>query len=179
MLLPEPPADARDVKTLRTVLGMTVLATVLAVPSVGASAATDASCWRVKRTEQAFVTKMNASRGRHDQGRLVLDPELSRAAQKHTKEMVSSDQLFHTGMDRLGRWVTRWTTLGENVGVGGTVTSLHTAFMSSPTHRANILLGRYTHVGVSTARDPDGKLWVTVVFESHTNPGTRLRMPSC
>ena len=164
---------------MRTFLGMCLLAGLLAVPSLEATAANSSRCWKVSDTERGFVRKMNRSRANNDLGKLSLDPELSRVARKHTNEMVASDELFHTGMDRLGRWVTRWTTLGENVGYGGSVESLHKAFMNSVTHRANVLLGRYNHVGVAATRDSDGKLWVTIVFESTTNPGTTLRMPSC
>jgi len=167
------------VKTLRTFLGLCLLAGALAVPSLQASASNRSRCWKSSDSERAFVRKMNRSRARKDLRKLSLDPELSRVARKHTNEMVADDELFHTGMDRLGRWVTRWTTLGENVGFGGDVAGLHKAFMRSPTHRANILLARFNHVGVSTARDDQGKLWVTVVFESATNPGTTLRMPRC
>jgi uncharacterized protein YkwD len=158
---------------------MCLLAGALVVPSIEAAASNGSTCWQASDSERAFVRKMNASRGRNDLGKLKLDPELSRAAQKHTTEMIDSTTLFHTGMDRLGRWVTKWTTLGENVGYGGDVAGLHKAFMKSPTHRSNILLARYNHVGVSTARDGDGKLWVTVVFESTTDPGTTLNMPRC
>ena len=166
-------------KKLRTILGLALLVTATAVPSLEAAASNGSTCWQVKDNERAFVRKMNKSRLNNDLGKLSLDPELSRAANKHTKEMVEDDDLFHTGLTRLGRWVTKWTTLGENVGVGGNVKTLHRAFMKSPTHRANILLATFNHVGVSTARDSDGKLWVTVVFESTTDPGTTLRMPSC
>lgn len=164
---------------MRTFLGMCLLAGLLAIPSLEAAASNGSRCWKVSDSERGFVRKMNRSRANNDLGKLTLDPELSRAAQKHTIEMVDSDELFHTGLDRLGRWVTRWTTLGENVGYGGSVRSLHKAFMNSATHRANVLLGRFNHVGVSATRDSDGKLWVTIVFESTTNPGTTLRMPSC
>ena len=166
-------------KAIRTLLGLCLLAGLLTVPSLEAAASNGSRCWNASDTERGFVRKMNRSRLARDLGKLTLDPELSRAARKHTVEMVDSDQLFHTGLDRLGRWVTRWTTLGENVGYGTSVTSLHKAFMNSATHRANVLLDRYNHVGVSAARDGDGKLWVTIVFESTTDPGTTLKMPRC
>ena len=80
--------------------------------------------------------------------------------------------------ESLGRRVTRWRVLGENVGFGGDVRSLHKAFMESPAHRDNILFDRYRHVGVGVKRS-GGLMWVTVVFEASKDPGTRLSMPSC
>jgi hypothetical protein len=53
--------------------------------------------------------------------------------------------------------VTRWRTLGENVGMGETVSSLHRAFMHSRAHRKNI----------------------PVVFEGERDPGTKLPPPPC
>ncbi len=109
---------------------------------------------------------------------MSLDPEASRAARVHTREMVRSVTLHHTASSALRNRVTRWTILGENVGVGGTVASLHSAFMNSPAHRDNILYPSYRHVGIGAFRK-DGRMWVTVIFEAASDPGTTLRMPTC
>lgn len=121
---------------------------------------------------------MNAARANAGRGRLSLDPEASKVARKHTFEMINKNLLHHTPNSTLMRRVTRWSTLGENVGVGGTVGSLHVAFMNSPAHRSNILYGAFRHVGVGTKR-AHGRLWVTVIFEASTDPGTSLAMPRC
>ena len=98
-------------------------------------------------------------------------------ARKHTYAMDSQNRLYHTASHKLKRRVTRWIVLGENVGVGGTVSSLHKAFMNSPAHKDNILYRPYRHVGVGVRR-ARGRMWVTVIFESRRDPGTRLDM-SC
>jgi uncharacterized protein YkwD len=107
-----------------------------------------------------------------------MDPELSRVARKHTFEMVRRRTLYHTSAGKLRRRVVRWVLLGENVGVGGTVGSLHRAFMHSPAHRANVLRPTFNHSGVGVKK-AGGRMWVTVIFQSRSNPGTRLRMPRC
>jgi uncharacterized protein YkwD len=56
-----------------------------------------------------------------------------------------------------------WNVIGENVGVGGTVRSVHRAFMSSSGHRRNILLPGYTRVGVGVVKS-GGRVWVTEIF---------------
>jgi hypothetical protein len=137
----------------------------------------DSRCWRHKRTEKRFARKMNRARRRSRRGRLSLDPELSRVARKHTSEMIRRNLLYHTSQSQLGRRVTRWRYLGENIGVGGSVGSLHRAFMRSPPHRHNIM-GGYRHVGVGVS-NRRGRMWVTVIFERTSDPGTRLRMPRC
>jgi uncharacterized protein YkwD len=92
--------------------------------------------------------------------------------------MARNNRLYHTTSPDLRHRVTNWVTLGENVGEGGTVPSLQTAFMNSPEHRANILDTGYRYVGIGTVQK-GSILWVTVIFESRRNPGTRLSMPSC
>ncbi len=50
--------------------------------------------------------------------------------------------------------------------------------MDSPGHRANVLHGGFQHVGIGVL-NRDGRMWVTVLFEGVTDPGTPLRMPRC
>jgi uncharacterized protein YkwD len=87
--------------------------------------------------------------------------------------MVRRNVLYHTPTDALKRRVTNWVELGENVGVGGTTTSLHGAFMDSPAHRSNILYSNFRYVGIG-AKQAHGRLWVTVIFESRADPGSPL-----
>jgi len=69
--------------------------------------------------------------------------------------------IFHN--PNLAAATSDWLGLGENVGVGASVGSLHEAFMRSPGHRDNIL-GDYNYVGVGVAEGSDNLLWVTVIF---------------
>ena len=140
--------------------------------------ASSSTCWTYKPDERGFAQKMNEERTRLGKTKLRLDPELSKAARVHTAEMTGKELLHHTSASTLRRRVVSWRILGENVGVGAEVESLHAAFMASPAHRENILFTKYRYAGVGTA-EVGGRLWVTVIFESRTNPGTPLRMPSC
>ena len=141
----------------------------LALPSVPASAA----CGSPSGTERDFASKINAARKSNSRGTLRLDPQLSKAARVHTKEMVNKNLLHHTPTTTLKRRVTNWRELGENVGVGGTVTTLHSAFMNSPAHKANILYSNFRYVGIGAIK-ANGRLWVTVIFESRADPGSPL-----
>ena len=167
---------------MRRILGLSVLVGILITlfPATTATAGVpaDGGCWGYKADERGFAKKINAARSATGKAKLNLDPELSRAARKHTYEMVHKHLLHHTPESALRRRVTNWNTLGENVGVGGTVDSLHVAFMNSPTHRANVLYSSFRHVGVGVVRR-NGRMWVTVIFEAQTNPGTTLSMPRC
>jgi len=128
---------------------------------------------RVKAKERGFIAKHNAARDARGLSPLRMDVHLGKVARVHTREMTRKATLHHTSTTRLSRRVTRWSTLGENVGVGGTVSSLFSAFMNSPSHRDNVLYSKFNHIGVGT-KTADGRLWVTVIFEARDNPGTPL-----
>lgn len=132
-----------------------------------------ARCYSPNAKERSFVRKMNQARVSAGKSRLRLDPEISKVSKVHTRAMAKDNSLYHTSTSVLGRRVTNWILLGENVGVGGTVSSLHSAFMNSPAHRANILLSSFRHVGVGVIQSGD-RLWVTVTFEARSDPGTPL-----
>jgi uncharacterized protein YkwD len=146
-----------------------ILATILLVGLIPAPSAS-AACYSHRRPEKRFARLINQARTGVD---LKLDPELGKVAKKHTREMVNANSLHHTPSSTLRRRVTNWVELGENVGVGGTVTSLHSAFMNSPAHRDNIVRSSYRYVGVGVIKK-DGRMWVTVIFEANSNPGSPL-----
>lgn len=137
------------------------------------SPAAVAACPGPTRPEKGFARKTNSSRADKGLNKLTIDPELSRAAKEHTREMAKKKTLEHTPNDVLAERVTNWTELGENVGVGQSVKSLHAAFMDSKPHRDNILYSKWKYIGIGVVKS-DGKMWVTVLFEHSKNPGTTL-----
>jgi uncharacterized protein YkwD len=55
-----------------------------------------------------------------------------------------------------------WRAIGENVGTGGAIESLHEAFVASPGHFANIV-GNYNRVGIGVVVRNE-RVWVTFNF---------------
>lgn len=155
-----------------------LISSTLLLPNGATGASGDNSCYTYKRPEKRFKRLINVERQNKGMGRLKLDPELSRVAKVQSRRMKRLDLLHHTPTKKLKNRVTNWYMLGENVGVGGTVPSLHDAFMNSAPHAANVLHTSFKRVGVGVVRN-DGRIWVTVIFEAVKNPGTTLRMPSC
>jgi uncharacterized protein YkwD len=153
-------------KTRTSVLGLVLVAGLMATPGPASAA-----CSTQSRLDSRFAAVTNAARNAAGAPALRLDPHLSRVADLHSYWMDRKERLFHS--NRLGWKVTNWSTLGENVGVGSSIASLQSAFMNSPSHRQNVLDPNYRYVGVSVRPD-NGRLWVTVVFESHSDPGTRV-----
>jgi len=112
---------------------------------------------------RAMRRKINRARVVRGKPRLRLNERLSTVAQRHAQKMAATDSLHHNSNLARDLSSMSWSILGENVGVGATVRSLHRAFMNSRPHRKNILRRSFRKVGVGTVFQ-DGRLWVTVVF---------------
>ena len=74
--------------------------------------------------------------------------------------MAANGGLSHSDV---GSLLGKWSAVGENIGVGYSVSSLFGAFVDSPQHESN-LVGDFTHVGIGVYQDADGALWTTHVF---------------
>ena len=121
-------------------------------------------------SENMLARKINGERTRRGKNALKVDLQLTRVARRWSSNMATQDRMYHN--PNLGSQVDGdWTRLGENVGYSSKrdatqadlVARLHTAFMNSPSHRANVL-GDYTRVGVGVRIADDGTMWVTVNF---------------
>lgn len=110
----------------------------------------------------SFVAKTNAERTSRGLRAYAVAADLTAVAKRHSEDMAARQALYHN--QNLGTEVSNWQVVGENVGDGGSVDSIHTAFMNSPEHRKNILATDYTEIGVGTVTDANGIIWVTEVF---------------
>ena len=137
-------------------LSAVLAALVFAAVSLAAASPAAAS------TSGGFVAAINGARAQKGRAPLAHRGDLALIAQRHAQRMARSNSLHHN--PGLTRQVSNWRAVGENVGVGGNVSTLHRAFMNSSAHRANILDRDYTEVGVGVAVDSRGVLWVAEVF---------------
>jgi hypothetical protein len=132
---------------------LAILATLL--PAAPAQASETAA------HEVRFIDSINVERAKRGLDRLKVAPDLSDVARSHSAVMARGEHLHHN--PSLTSLVSNWQRLAENVGRGPSVPSLHKAFMDSPGHRANILDGRVTEVGVGVVVK-GSTIWVTHVF---------------
>jgi uncharacterized protein YkwD len=114
--------------------------------------------------EKQMASLINKSRANAGRAPLVLSGTLSTYARKHSAKMMAKNTIFHNSSLAKTLSGISWKILGENVGMGGSITSLHNAFMDSPGHRANNLDKRFKKVGVGVT-SKNGRLWVTVIFQ--------------
>src|SRR4051794_5022870 len=119
------------------------------------------------QTEHAFVDDTNHARVNHDRRVYEVSSDLTDVAQRWARWMARHHTLEHN--PSLESDVHHWQALGENVGSGGAEPRIHRAFMADRYHRDNILSTDYTQVGIGTARDEGGRLYVDEVFRRPSN----------
>ncbi|MFF2846588.1 CAP domain-containing protein [Streptomyces sp. NPDC058001] len=107
---------------------------------------------------------VNSERGKVGCSPLALNAKLSKAAQDHSADMASGQNMSHTGSDGSdpGERITRagyaWSTYGENVAYGyPTPEQVMEGWMSSPGHKRNILTCEFKEIGIGLAQP--GSYW--------------------
>ncbi len=87
---------------------------------------------------------------------LVTDPRLEKAALAKAQDMINRSYFAHYAPDGTSPWY--WISqagysfvyAGENLAIDFSDSSaVNQAWLNSPLHRANIMNGRYTHVGIA------------------------------
>lgn len=128
-------------------------------------------------TEAEFLSKINATRAANGLGALRLDDALRAHARSHSEDMADSGEIYHSSEAELTTAAgTGWSGIAENVGKGGSPSSLYDAFMASPNHKMNIL-GNYNYVGIGTDTK-GGALYVTVIFLRRGDSATTDSTPT-
>jgi hypothetical protein len=96
--------------------------------------------------EAAFVADINALRAGLGVPALEVHPNLVDKARGWAATMAAAGRIWHSTVpDGI---TADWAKLGENVGMGGSETGLHAAFVASPHHYDNLIDPAFTYVGV-------------------------------
>lgn len=126
-----------------------------------------------------LLSATNSSRFDNDMQSLALNERLNNSAQLKANDMIENNYWSHSSPDGVEPW--RWfetanysyQVAGENLAYGfSTSKEVATAWMSSPSHKANIL-GDYEDVGFGIASSPkfqNGQY--TVVVAHYGKPKT-------
>jgi hypothetical protein len=105
-----------------------------------------------------LVEQTNEERAMEELGGLLVSERLTLAAQMKADDMVARGYFAHDAPDGTTPW--HWfekagyayAAAGENLAVNFTESrDVTNAWMRSPTHRANIMNGTYTEIGIATA----------------------------
>jgi hypothetical protein len=120
--------------------------------------------------EQLFFDSANRERIAQQLQPLNWDNALAEAARHHALLMAQQANLSHQlpgelPLDqRAGHAGARFSQVGENIAMGRQAPAIHTGWMHSPGHRANILDAHYTALGVGVVEDDDGELYAVEDF---------------
>lgn len=122
-----------------------------------------------KDDADAMLRMINAARIAEGRKPLVRDAALDKVAKAHSEEMMKARIVGHDvgGGDprkRIEAAGIKAAIAGENVASASSLPNAHRALWASPSHRGNLLLERFTKVGVAVARAADGSYWVTEMF---------------
>jgi uncharacterized protein YkwD len=159
------------------------LAFVIIVMIVAESAFILGSTYVVPRTKlfglivaSALVDETNQQRVANGDAALQVSPLLQQAAQDKANDMATNDYFAHTSPSGVTPW--DWfekvgysfSFAGENLAVNfSNSQDVTNAWMNSPEHRANILDGDFTQIGIASAQGTlNGQPTIYVVEEFGT-----------
>jgi hypothetical protein len=126
-------------------------------------AANHASAADTGSMESDFVARINAVRASKGAGPLRVDGELTTIARRWAGKMASAGAISHN--PNFANEVTaNWVKLGENVGTGPDVASVHNAFVASSHHYANMIDPAFTRIGVGVVMGANGALYTSHQF---------------
>jgi uncharacterized protein YkwD len=122
----------------------------------------------------ALFGMINRARAFEQSPLLQRDASLDAVAEQHAQAMRRLQRIAHDAGDGDPRSRVEAANLdvlaaGENVAHALDVTRAHRALWASPSHRENLLESRFDRVGIGTALDTDGSIWVCEVFADVPN----------
>src|SRR5690625_3533117 len=114
--------------------------------------------------EQQVVDSTNKERAKYGLSPLTADWELSRVAKEKSRDMLINNYFDHNSpiygspFDMMDAYMIHYRSAGENIAKGQrSPEEVVNAWLNSEGHRANILNGSFTHIGVGFSED--GYIW--------------------
>lgn len=126
--------------------------------------ATNSNSSSLSQFEQQVITLTNAERAKEGLSALQADTKLMQSARAKSDDMAKNNYFSHTSptygspFDQMKSLGISYKAAAENIAQGQkTPQEVVQAWMDSPGHRANIMNGSYTHIGVGYSAN--GNYW--------------------
>lgn len=100
----------------------------------------------ISADQSTVQNQINAKRSSVGVRTLIDYDKADTKAQAWAQKLANDGSLSHSSLAS-GYTSGTWCHLGENVGMGPSLSSIQTAFINSPSHYANMVNGVYDHVG--------------------------------
>lgn len=133
----------------------------------------------------ALVILTNQDRSASGLAGVIEDALLNKAAQAAAKDMVTKGYFAHVSPDGKSPWYWldqvgyKYSYAGENLAMNFTDTeNVETAWMASPTHRANIEKPQYTRIGIGVASGMYEGKETTFVVQFFATPADKQIAPA-
>ncbi len=117
--------------------------------------------------EQVMLELVNSERSKAGLKALQSDVNLVGLARLKAQDMIAKGYFSHTSptygspFEMMKTYGVQYSFAGENLAGASTSPAAHTSLMNSPGHRANILNGNFTKVGIGVVSGgPYGKMFV-------------------
>lgn len=128
-------------------------------------------------TNESIVSLANEARVENGLAELTTSSLLARAAQNKADDMLARQYFAHNTPDGQTPWTFikavgySYTTAGENLAIDFTqAENVQAAWMNSPGHRANILNGNFTEIGIGIASGTYDNHQTTIVVQMFGHP---------
>ena len=138
-----------------TIVAAIVVTALLLTPTLHANSSPPSA----STAESMLLRAANRDRAAAGLKPLQWDPALAAAARQHAQRMVHMNTLSHQFpgeppmQDRARQAGARFSLIAENVAEGTNVPGLHTQWMNSPPHRANLLDPGLNAVGIAVVQN--------------------------
>jgi hypothetical protein len=158
-----------------TILAAIVLAALLLTPTLHAAAEPNP---QINTADLTLLNAANRDRAAAGLAPLQWDAALAAAAHQHALLMAQRNALSHQFpgeppmQDRARHAGARFSLIAENVAEGPSVPGLHTQWMNSVPHRANVLDRELNSIGISVVQS--GNMFFAVQDFSVSVPSTSL-----
>ena len=158
-----------------TIVAAIVVTALLLTPTLHANSSPPSA----STAESMLLLAANRDRAAAGLKPLQWDPALAAAARQHAQRMVHMNALSHQFpgeppmQDRARQAGARFSLIAENVAEGPNVPGLHTQWMNSPPHRANLLDPGLNAVGIAVVQG--GKMLFAVEDFAAAVPNLSLK----
>ncbi|MFM7617224.1 MAG: CAP domain-containing protein [Actinomycetes bacterium] len=150
----------------RTLRGL-IVGTALLTAVVGFAPATNAGAANTAAASE-FLSLTNSLRASRGLPSLQVDGTLTAKAQGWAQYMADTGVLAHSTLT--AGLPGNWKRVGENVGRGGDVVTVHNAFVASAGHLKNLVDPGFTHVGIGVVDTPGGLYVAEVFMQTNAQP---------